>query len=205
MDIILSTAYWPPLSYLKLLLGSNKVIIDGYEHYEKQSYRNRCKIFSANGVLPLSIPVEHPGKTRTTREVRVSGRSWRAQHLTAIKSAYGKSPYFMYFEDELIHFYETADDNLMSLNLQQLQLLKKVFRIDLAYELSAAYVEPSTSLLDLRQAIHPKKNSEDLPAPLQLPKTPYYQGFSDKWGFQADLSCLDLLFHLGPQGLAYLR
>lgn len=46
--MILSTAYLGNVQYYAKLL-SGKAVIDLYEHYRKQSYRNRCDILTANG------------------------------------------------------------------------------------------------------------------------------------------------------------
>lgn len=63
-------------------------------------------------------------------------------------------------------------------------------------------VEMPESWVDLRMIIHPKKKLE-LVDPLFNPK-PYYQVFDRKFGFQPNLSILDLLFNMGPEAILYL-
>ena len=56
---------------------------------------------------------------------------------------------------------------------------------------------------DLRSIIHPKKENTIL-EDLQL-KKPYYQVFSRKHGFIANLSIMDLLFNEGPDSIVWLK
>ena len=56
------------------------------------------------------------------------------------------------------------------------------------------------SITDFREAIRPK---HPLPDPDFEPK-PYYQVYQQKHGFLPNLSILDLLFNMGPEGIFYL-
>lgn len=203
-EIVLGTAYWPNLHYFSYLLHADNCLIDVFEHYEKQSYRNRCKILSANGVLDLSIPVEHPGKNCAVKDVKISAGKWKSQHASAIQSAYGKSPYFAYFGEEVLAFYEKEYNSLVEFNTAQLQFLMKVFRLKKSISKSQAYVE-ATDSVDLRQLIHPKKSFMEDALVAEHLSRPYYQGFGEKFGFSANLSILDLLFNKGLDSLGYLR
>ncbi len=109
--LLLSTAYAPPVSYFVKLYEyatSGRIALEGCEHYIKQSYRNRCCILGPNGVQSLTIPVELPQGTKTPiREVRISEHgAWRHLHAQALRTAYGASPFFEYYADELMPFYE---------------------------------------------------------------------------------------------------
>lgn len=203
-EIVLGTAYWPNLHYFSYLLNADSCVIDVFEHYEKQSYRNRCKILSANGVLDLSIPVEHPGKGCAVKGIKISAGKWRSQHASAIQSAYGKSPYFAYFGEEVLSFYEKEYESLLAFNTAQLQFLLKVFRLQKNISQSQAYVEVADGM-DLRQLIHPKKSFMDDSLVAGQLRRSYYQVFGDKFGFSANLSILDLLFNKGLDSLGYLR
>ena len=52
-------AYFPSISYLKLLYEFQPCTIDLKENFVKQSIRNRCEILSANGRLKLIVPIQH--------------------------------------------------------------------------------------------------------------------------------------------------
>ncbi len=69
---ILSTAYWPPVQYFAHIAAAGTVLLEQHENYQKQSYRNRCMIYAANGPTPLIIPVvKLPGGKMPVRDVRI--------------------------------------------------------------------------------------------------------------------------------------
>ena len=95
MKVLLSTAYWPNLHYFFYLLNSDEAVIEQHDHYQKQSYRNRTRILSANGPLDLQIPVKKSAQKEEVTGIEISHtESWRQIHWVAICSAYGKSPFF---------------------------------------------------------------------------------------------------------------
>ena len=104
--VYLSTAYLAPVSYYKAMCRYDTVVVEAYSHYVKQSYRNRCTIASADGLLPLSIPVERTREGKPfTRDMRISRHdNWQHIHWNAIASAYGSAPFFDYFCDDLRPF-----------------------------------------------------------------------------------------------------
>src|ERR1041384_253338 len=104
--ILLPTACWPNLHYFFHLFRAGKVVIEQHDNYRKQSYRTRYQILSANGVLPLSIPIIHTGSRQTSADVCITyNEKWQARQWTALTSAYRSSPYFEYFEDDIRPFY----------------------------------------------------------------------------------------------------
>lgn len=181
--------YWPSVSYLANLANAKLLLLENCEHFVKSSNRNRCWIAGANGSLLLSIPIAGGRSHKQLySEVRVDDtKPWRRQHWQSIKSAYGKSPFFEFYEAELEAMYSSSSKQLWEFNLSLLNwLLKK---------------------LDIQPDIHPTKvfapvehqNDFRLYVPWQLAKLPpYYQCFSEKNGFQSDMAGLDLLFNLGP-------
>ena len=54
---LLTTSYFPPVQYYNKIVKDNDILIEQFENYGKQSYRNRCDIYGANGKLTLSVPV----------------------------------------------------------------------------------------------------------------------------------------------------
>src|SRR5438128_9844321 len=106
MKLVLSTAYLPPISYFKQLLNADEVIIERHEHFVKQTYRNRCHIAAANGLLSLSIPLQKLGDKENISGKRISyAEDWQSLHWRSLVSAYKSSPYFEYFEADFKPFY----------------------------------------------------------------------------------------------------
>ncbi len=120
--ILLSTAYLPPVEYMALLLKYGNAIIEKEETYPKQTYRNRCSILTANGILNLSIPVSKPnGNNTKTKDISIINSStWYTNHWRAMSSAYSGSPFFLYYKDYLQKFFIGKYDNLLEYNIFQL-------------------------------------------------------------------------------------
>ncbi len=231
---LLSTAYFPPVSYFAAMaqemeglisrrrdgdgsieLSPSVVYIEACENYQKQSYRNRCRFYAADGVQSLSFPVVHEGGTHKLpiSEIRIDWSTpWLQQHQRAIVSAYRTSAYFEYYQDELFEIMDRRPETLMDLNMDILRFFieKTGLAVDLrmtsdfsADDLAVSEDGPAVCCDDLRGTIHPKRPNTIL-RDLKLEK-PYFQVFSGKYGFQSDLSIMDLLFNEGPDSILYLK
>ena len=114
MNALLATTYFGPVQWYQKLYRADVVSIDVDETFVKQSFRNRCYIAAANGVQALTVPIE---KARLMRDVRISDHGdWRRVHWNAIMSAYGESPFFEYYQDDLRPFYERRWEFLVDFN-----------------------------------------------------------------------------------------
>lgn len=199
--LILPALYLPPIAYFRVINRARlPILLEQYEHYPKQTYRNRASVYSANGRLDLIVPVQkgHNGHTRM-KDVKISYESdWQRLHWMSLQTAYRSSAYFEYYEDDFAAFYNRQYDFLLDYNAAQLTLLLKLLKIDRELGYTADYRENYGTDVDFRQAIHPKK------APPVETGNPYYQVFENKHGFIANLSIVDLLFNQGPQSSSYL-
>lgn len=205
MKSLLSSAYWPNLHYFYYVLHSETLCIEQFENYQKQSFRNRTQILSANGPLDLSIPVTKNNSKELSKDIRISYKeNWQQKHWRAITSAYKNSPYFEHFENEIAHFYSGKFDLLLDFNQQQLELLLKILRITKNFSRSGQYEKEPGSFLDLREKIHPKVDFKTDIRPLEILSKPYYQTFETKFKFIPNLSILDLLFNKGLETVDYL-
>lgn len=194
---VFSTAYFAPISYYKTLLNGHKNVLDVYEFYEKQSYRNRCNIATANGIQALSIPVESKAKC-LVRDIKISKHSqWQMQHWRSIQAAYQSSPFFEYFVDDLYPFFEKDWLYLYDLNMALHNCVEQLLELNTNLELSECYCEIDNAL-DWRSSIHPKKEPV-------VRTMPYYQVFAHKNGFMEDMSILDLLFNMGNESILILQ
>ena len=232
MPKLFTTAYLPPVSYLaaiaeemeglsnrtdgdsSLELTPSVIYIEACENYQKQSYRNRCRFYAADGVQDLNIPIIHEGGThkQPISELRIDwSKPWLQQHERAIVSAYRTSAYFEYYMDEFFAIYKEQPERLIDLNTSLLRfLLEKAgiaaeirFTEDFSREAIITSDGQQTACTDLRETIHPKRPNTIL-RDLQLEK-PYFQVFAQKHGFQSDLSAIDLLFNEGPDSIVYLK
>ena len=202
---LLSSAYLPPVSYFTLLYRSDKCTIERYCHYTKQTYRNRCHISGANGILPLSIPVVKPDTPKChTCDIRISDHgNWRHLHWNAIESAYNSTPFFEYYKDDFRPFYEKKYEFLFDFNEELCRLVCELIDIHPVIERTAEYkMEFTADEADFREIIHPKKDFRT--ADTAFVPQPYYQVFESKLGFLPNLSIIDLLFNMGPESLLIL-
>ena len=200
---LLSTAYFPPIAWFQHAMKHDTLIIEYHENYLKQTYRNRCKILTANGILDLSIPVIHqPGKQLISEILTQENEPWRRQHWQAICAAYGKSAFFLFYRDKLEKFFLKSEPiKLFEHNLALLKLLFKMLKIEKEITFNTRFEPILDDVTDYRY----KFNAKATPSNMELLKEkPYFQVFADKYPFQSNLSILDLLFNEGPISKDYL-
>jgi len=199
--VLLSTAYLPPVEYFSYLKKSEHIIIEQFETYPKQSFRNRCTLLSGNGKLSLSIPVRKVnGNGTLTKDIAIFyEEKWQQNHWRSVHAAYTSSPFFLYYADELESFYTVKHENLFEFNLALIQTLCRIIGIDTKITLTNSFEKNHTEIVDLRTSISPKQASTIKHFP------PYTQVFSDRHEFSSNLSIIDLLFNLGPETAGYLN
>jgi len=200
--VLLSTAYLAPVEYYVQMCHHPQAMIEAHCNYIKQTYRSRCVIASANGRQTLSIPIVKPDTLKCqTKDIRIAEHgNWRHLHWNALVSAYNSTPFFEYYEDDFRPFYEKPAGFLFDFNEELRTLLCSLLDISPTLSYSNEYIfPPPPDILDLREAIHPKKS----PTIQHFP--PYYQVFESKQGFQPNLSIVDLLFNMGPEAALRLH
>jgi len=191
-EVLFSLFYLPPVEYFKLLNQADTVLLEQCEFYNKQTYRNRCRISTSNGIADLTIPVDKSGK-ELVRDIRISEHTdWQTLHWRTIETAYNSSPFFEYYSDDFRPFYEKKWVFLWDFNFQLLQKVMELLDIEKEIQLTEKYELQTHDVFDVRELIHPKKNQL-----IEIP--PYYQVFGQKFGFQKGLSVLDLLFNMGNE------
>lgn len=189
--VLLSTAYLPNLEYLTQVIKHDTIVLEKYEHFIKQTYRNRCEILTSNGRMTLSIPLIKQADKEIISDKRISyAEKWQQQHWRTITSAYKNSPYFEFFEDDLKPFFETKYEFLFDFNTQLLQAVLHILRIKKQIQFTTQFDKRSNDVIDLRMLSDGIQKDG-------LTQSSYYQVFSDKYGFTPNLSCLDAIFNLG--------
>lgn len=201
--LLLNTAYFPPVQYLSKIKRYEDIYLEQYENYGKQSYRSRCEIMFANGIMPLIIPVEKANSKTLTKDLRiVYATKWQKLHFKGIESAYKNSPFYEYYIDDLMVFFEKKEKYLLDLNTQILQCMMDFLKLRGEIHFTEDYLRSPAGYCDLRDFIHPKasKRQDDPDFTIK----PYRQTFSDRFPFAPNLSALDLLFNTGPDASDYL-
>lgn len=206
MTCLLSTTYFGPVQWYQKLYRYDTVLIEQHETFPKQTYRNRCLIAATQGIQALTIPIEH--STLNIQSIRISDHgNWRHLHWQAIQSAYGESPFFEYYEDDLRPFFKERNwKRLIDFNDAICQTMCQLLDIHPHIERTTQYtpyatlVDSPTPPTDFREAIHPKHPQPDA----DFTAKPYYQVYRQKHGFLPNLSILDLLFNMGPESIYFL-
>lgn len=200
--MLLSTAYFPPVSWFALAASRPAVQVEACENYRKQSYRNRCRIYSAGGVETLSVPIVHEGGPVPVVKARIDySCPWVQRTKRAIASAYGNSAYFSHYADELFGILDGRHEFLFTLNARIRDFMAEKTGLSAVFRDTDVYVREAEE--DYRELIHPKRENTVL-RDLGIEK-PYFQVFARKYGFIGDLSVMDLLFNEGPDSILYLR
>ena len=220
MKALLSTTYFGPVQWYKKLYRYEEVEIEQWESFQKQTYRNRCLIATTQGIQALTVPVER-GTSPLIKDIRISDHgNWRHLHWNALVSAYGESPFFEYYQDDIRPFFKKRWDYLLDFNeairemmCELLDIQPKVkysleFKV-YSLEMNTLVAEKSTinykqstinKEIDFREGIRPKHPQADP----DFEAKPYYQVYQQKHGFLPNLSVLDLLMNMGPEGIFYL-
>ena len=160
---------------------------------------------TTNGPLSLTIPTNH-NTSLAMKDIRISDHAnWRYVHWNALLSAYGESPFFEYYQDDIRPFFEKKYEFLFDFNMETTEKMIELLDIRPKISITEAYIqskelEEEDEIKDFRDAIRPKK---PLPDAEFAPKR-YYQVYEQKHGFQPNMSILDLLFNEGNEVIFYL-
>ncbi len=198
--MIVSTAYAPPVQYFCKLLSSD-VYLEAHDFFIKQTYRNRCRVLASNGIVELVIPVQQGASEQCSiRDVRISDHdNWRVRHWQTLQSCYGLSPYFEYYADDILPFYERHYTFLFDFNYELIQCIAYLMHLPIEIQQTTLYEKCYEK--DFRNVIRPKKEVID---PSFSPIC-YHQTLAPKGIFHPNLSIYDLLFNKGPEGIFVLK
>lgn len=216
---VLSAFYFGGVAHYRLLARHPRMVVDLGEHYVRQSFHTRTRIVGPNGVQDLVVQIQRrSGEKLPMHSVGLSyAETWPQQHLHAIRTAYGQTPWFEHFYPDIEELLLTRHECLADLDLASLRLGLRWLGLRTEVEVSETYVEvgsresevrsqdevgidPRLTTHDYRTALHPKR---PIPPELQVP--PYPQVFADRHGFQPGLSVIDLVCNCGPEALEVLR
>ena len=218
---LLQTTYFGPVQWYQKLYRYDHCLIEQYDNYQKQTFRNRCIIATANGPLALTVPTMSSGSASTDcpvssgsaagtekcllKDVRISDHNqWRRNHWNALQSAYSESPFFDYYADDIRPFFEEKYEFLVDFNeairQKMCELLDIHPRVSYTTEYTSDISLQTSAIKDYRSVIHAKHPQPDA----DFEPKRYWQVFQQKHGFLPNLSILDLLFCMGPEAIFYL-
>ncbi|MDD4109691.1 MAG: WbqC family protein [Prolixibacteraceae bacterium] len=202
--VLLSTAYFAPVSYYSKTVLYQKVYIEKFENFIKQTYRNRCEIMGANGPVSLVVPVKGRNTKTLIKDICISyDTPWQKTFWRTIFSAYNSSPFFEYYKDDIRPFFEREWKFLFEMNLAIHDQICNMLETENNISFTENFEAVPHDTINLREAFSPKKH-KTLPDKNFQPYK-YTQVFSEKSEFIPDLSILDLIFNEGPNSFNILR
>jgi hypothetical protein len=201
-NVLLPTAYLPPIQYYSKLIAHPEIIIEHFEHFPKQTYRNRTYIYSPNGKQLLVVPLKSRSERIITKDIRISYNDpWQNLHWRSMEAAYRRSPFFEFYEDDLVPFYNQKKfEFLIDLNMAMIEFINSLLKIKMKHTATSSYEKNHDNIVDLRTLLSPKK---ELNTDTSFKTKEYAQVFSTKHGFIPNLSVIDLLFNHGPRAVEY--
>jgi len=200
--VIIEPQYFPPISVLRELVNHKEIGFALDDKYRKMSFRNRCLVTGANGIISLSIPIKGGREVnQLMRDVEIDNmQEWQTQHWRTIRSIYARSPWFEYYAPQLEMYYVKKYEFLYQWNFDLLSWVIKVLKLDIKIK-----------QIELGNILDSDKNMTDKVLPKNysqqfekfVPK--YQQVFQEKTGFIKNMSILDLIFCEGANGVNYLN
>lgn len=201
MKVVLGSQYTGNIAYFSALKNAEEALIEVHDHYEKQTFRNRCEIYGANGKLKLTLPLVRQGKRIPLTNVKIdNSQDWQKLHWRSFQSAYRSSPYFEYYESHFETFFNQPYESLVELNKALLEKITTLLQIEVPITYTESYQKEYEGYEDLREIISPKVKDH----PRNRINFEYMQVFDMKYGFIPNLSILDLMFNEGPRCVTLL-
>jgi len=198
---LLHPTYFPNILTFATVL-QKEIIWEVADNYQKQTYRNRCHICTDQGKHLLSVPIQHVGGKegrQKYKDVKLDNSyPWQRQHWRTLETAYRTSPYFEFYEDDLVPLFKKEQDFLLDFNLKTIETLSDCLQVEMPSERTAAYKKKPANVFDARLLVNAKKA-------INFEQKEYTQVFSDRHDFVENTSILDLLFNEGPNSVSYLR
>jgi len=199
--LLIQPSFFASVIQYVLLANSVDIVFEKCDNFQKQTYRNRCYIYGANGKQMLTVPILHSkglGRQKT-RDIKIDNSfGWQKHLIKSLESSYRSSPYFEYYEDDIIEIFNKKHTSLLDFNLYAHEVISQCLQLENRISFSESYVENLKDGTDFRYLVEAKKEPE-----YNLKK--YTQVFESKHGFIANLSILDLLFNEGTNALQYLE
>jgi hypothetical protein len=197
--ILLQPSYFSPILQYVAIANAHEIIFETEDNFQKQTYRNRCYIYTAQGKQLLNVPVQHAKEIKQkTKDVKIDYKdNWHKQHLKTLQTAYSSSPFYEFYIEDLLPIFEKKVHFLLDLNFLAHEIIMDALQLEIPTKKTNGY-EKAPKILDLRNL------ADDKPK-ITYNLERYIQVFSESHGFISNLSILDLLFMEGSNALNYLE
>lgn len=200
-NFLLDCEYFPCIGWYQLFVQCDQVLLEQYEFFERTSFRNRCVLAGPNQTVTLSVPILGGRNQKICmKDVKVSyDDAWQVRHFKTIASIYQRSPFYIYYEEELRRFFQKKPEYLLDLNISSIQLVNRLLKLTKELPFTSTYeVNLNSEFIDARKRFTAREtnNKSDYPT--------YWQTFEDRHGFIPNLSILDMLFCCGNTTLGLL-
>jgi hypothetical protein len=202
LKVLLELHYFPSIAYFTAIQGFDAVVVEKFEHYQKQTYRNRCYIKSAQGIETMIVPLAGNHARTAVKDIKVDySQKWLNNHWRTIQSAYGKAPFFEYFADDVHNVLFKKSEFLYDLNLDIMRLCLGWLRYNIPLIETTSYEQvPASETSDYRSLLNPKKADS---CNRFYKSVEYQQVFGSK--FVNNLSIIDLVFCEGPGAMSIVK
>ena len=202
-SLLIEPHYFPSVAYVALLAQHTENKLEVYEHYPKQTYRNRCYIQGANRVQLLSVPVKKTSGKVLTKDVVIDNSvAWRHHHWRTIRSAYGNAPFFDFFASDFHDMLFQKSHFLIDLTIPILTKCLEILQLPNSRLTHSPHYQKvlTGGSFDARNVFRTA-----LPPtwPTFFRPMPYPQVFGKD--FVPNLSVIDLLFCEGSQANSIIR
>lgn len=189
--------YFGSLYYYLKLINSKKADFPLFLALKKDLGLNRMWLMGPNNLVSLSIPLQGGRNTNQPfgEVVIADDCSWKRVHWRTIHDSYRKSPWYDQYGDSLNELYNQPAHFLWEWNYACVYwALSKLKGTNVKMSVIDSFDETfSINLISGKPELNVNKI---------YPR--YQQVFSDRHGFVANLSIVDLIFNLGPDAFQYL-
>jgi len=207
-SIIIHPVYFGNIAHYVAMAQAKLVVFEVEDNYQKQTFRNRTYIATANGILLLNIPIKHISKGlrgsrdkmhQKYKEVRIENDfKWQKEHWKSIQIAYRSSPYFEYYEEDIAPLFEKKQTFLLDFNLECFAVIADLLALEITLEKTTTYELEVSNKQDFRHLVKTKEMQT-------FAFDSYRQVLQKESSFLPNLSILDVLFNEGTRALSYLE
>ena len=169
-----------------LVCSPGTIAIDTTAIYRKQSFQNRCRIRTPDGLLWLSVPVRRTGHRLAVCDLAIDNDAqWSKKHWRSLEFNYRSCPYFEFYEPAIAPLYRRHWESLASFTVATVLVVAEALDVTVTV-LSGQQNDPSQNAGASREGFR-KQGSYVEP--------PYQQNFGQHL---AGTSVIDMLFNIGP-------